>query len=184
VIAVVAYTQAPSALRYLGNAMVLSEGPEKADVIFVLGGDFAGHRVRKACELAAEGFAPLIWVSGPGAVFDQKEADLAVAFAQRSGCPEGALEPFYSTADSTREEALFFRERAAERGYRSYLLVTSNFHTRRAAGIFRKEVPGLKQIVISSPDPAFDPDHWWEKRPQRKTFFYESLKTVTGWAGI
>ncbi|GAB4366731.1 MAG: hypothetical protein OHK0021_10150 [Bryobacter sp.] len=174
----------PELLRALGNYLVLSEPPRKADLAFVLGGDFEGHRILKACEVAQAGYAPRIWVSGPGTVFDEREANLAIRFATEKGCPSTLLQPFLTNANSTLDEANIFRERVRQAGYRSCLLVTSNFHTRRAARLFRQQVPEVEFTVIASPDPAFDADHWWETRPQRKVFTYEWIKTVTSWVGI
>ncbi len=183
-IAAFAYSQAETPLRWLGHYLVLSEAPEKSDVIFVLAGDFQGQRVRKGCELAQQGFAPKVWVSGPDGVYGHTEADLAVAFAIRHGCPAHLLEAFYSRANSTLDETKLVRERAAAAGYRSLLVVTSNFHTRRSARLFRREIPGMRIRVVGAPDAGFDPDSWWKSRPMRKTFAFEWIKTVTSWVGI
>jgi uncharacterized SAM-binding protein YcdF (DUF218 family) len=184
VVSILLYSEHETILRNLALYLVYSEEPMKADVIFVLGGDFQGARVMKGCELAQKGFAPKVWVSGPDGVYGLREADLAIDYAIQHGCPTELLEPFYSKANSTLDEARLFRERAAAAKINSYLLVTSNFHTRRAAKVFRREVPLLPFRSIGAPDPSFDPSSWWGSRPSRKVFAFEWLKTVTEWVGI
>lgn len=184
VVFILLYSEHETILRNLALYLVYSEEPMKADVILVLGGDFQGSRVMKGCELAQQGFAPKVWVSGPDGVYGLREADLAVDYAIQHGCPPELLEPFYSKANSTLDEARLFRERAAAAKINSYLLVTSNFHTRRAAKVFRREVPLLPFRSIGAPDRSFDPNSWWESRPSRKVFAFEWLKTVTEWVGM
>lgn len=184
VLALGLYWQHETILRKLAWYLVYSEEPMRADVILVLGGDFQGQRVMKGCALAQQGYAPKVWVSGPDGVYGLREADLAIDYAIQHGCPEKLLEPFYSKANSTLDEARLFRARAEAAGYRSYLLVTSNFHTRRAAKLFRREGPPLPFRSIGAPDLSFDPNAWWHSRPSRKVFAFEWLKTVTEWVGL
>jgi len=49
------------------------------------------------------------------------------------------------------------------------IVVTSNYHTRRARYIFRRVFPqGMEVRVASARDGDFDPAHWWEKRKSIK----------------
>lgn len=184
VLGLLAYTQSEKILAAAGHYLVLSETPRKVDVVFVLAGDFQGRRVMKACQLIAEGYASKAWVSGPDGVYGLKEADLAVSFATQRGCPADRLEPFYSKANSTRDEALLFAAKARQSGFKTYLLVTSDFHTRRAARLFRREAPDLEGVIVAASDANFDPDNWWRSRPSQKTFAFEWIKTVTEWVGL
>ncbi len=183
-LAFVLYFQSEKILSAAASYLVVSEPPRPSDVIFVLAGDFQGRRVMKGCDLAQASMAPKVWVSGPDGVYGLREADLAIAFATQRGCPAHYLEPFYSRANSTKDEALLFAQKARQSGYRRYLLVTSDFHTRRAARLFRREAPDLEAIVVAAQDSVFDPHSWWKSRPARKVFAGEWLKTVTEWFGI
>jgi uncharacterized SAM-binding protein YcdF (DUF218 family) len=57
-------------------------------------------------------------------------------------------------------------------------LVTSNYHTARAARLLRKYAPGIDVLAVPASDPAFTPDGWWKTREGQKMFFYESVKTI------
>ena len=51
-------------LSFLGRYLVYSLPPQSADIILVLAGDFYGPRVLKAAELAKQGYAPVVLISG------------------------------------------------------------------------------------------------------------------------
>jgi uncharacterized SAM-binding protein YcdF (DUF218 family) len=63
-------------------------------------------------------------------------------------------------------------------------LVTSDYHTARAARIYRAAAPDLDMRVVAAPDNYFRADGWWHNREGRKTFVVEWLKTVANALGI
>jgi hypothetical protein len=99
---------------------------------------------------------------------------------QAQGVPANAILRFPQRAGNTREEAEALRDLVASRGWRRVLVVTSNYHTRRARYIVRKVFPPQAGVfIISARDSDYDPDRWWETRPGRKLFFLESAGYVT-----
>jgi uncharacterized SAM-binding protein YcdF (DUF218 family) len=171
-------------LRRLAHALITSEAPEKADLVIVLAGDSFGGRILKGCELIRAGYAPKALVSGPPILYGRHEDEFSIPWAVEHGCSREWFEGVRNNLKSTREEAALFRRIMLERGVKTYLLVTSNFHTARAARIFRREIPDIRAIVIAAPYPEFDPDAWWKDRQQRKVFAIEWMKTVTEPFGI
>ena len=175
-------------LPALGRALVTDQGPAKADVIVVLGGDYQGSRILKAADLVRAGYAPLVLVSGPSGFFGVHESDFAISFAVRAGNPAEWFVSFPHSARSTAEESRVLLPELKRRNARRYLLVTSTYHTARAARIFRAAGDamdgGIQMRVVAAPDPYFTPDSWWRTREGRKTFFLEWCKTVAGAAGI
>ncbi|MBV9760645.1 MAG: YdcF family protein [Acidobacteriaceae bacterium] len=167
----------------LGSALEENDGPRKAEVIVVLGGDDSGNRILKAAELARAGYAPYVLVSGPKSLLGH-ESDSTIEYARRQGFPNSLFEPLPNDSDSTRSEATLIGAYLRARGIRKILLVTSNFHTRRAAGLVRHENPGLQVDVVPAPDPYFTPGGWWKSRNGQKTFLIEWMKTVATWAGM
>jgi uncharacterized SAM-binding protein YcdF (DUF218 family) len=168
-------------LTGLGNFLIRTEPPQKADVIVVLAGDGFGHRILKAAELVKEGYAPKALISGPDGNYGTYECDLAIPFAVKVGYPEAEFLHMENHARSTGEEAKVLVSRLREMGAKRVIVVTSNFHTRRSGIIFRRAAPDLQFMVVASPDEYFAADDWWRNREARKIFLYEWMKTVAEW---
>lgn len=164
--------------------LIKTDAPQKADVIVVLGGDGSGARILRGCKLLADGFADQLWVSGSISFYGRSEGDLAIEYAASKACPASKMIALRNAVDSTRDEAIAIGKMLHERGCRRYLLVTSNFHTRRAGRTFREFSPDLEAIVIAAEDEEFPVDRWWQLRHARKTFFYEWIKTLGYWVGM
>ena len=65
---------------------------------------------------------------------------------------------------------------ARQKGWKSVIIVTSNYHTRRARYIFRKVFPGdIKVAMASARDADFDPSKWYEHRRAVQRFEHEVL---------
>jgi len=171
-------------LSALGGYLVHAGPPEKADIVLVLGGDPSGNRIMKAAELVRKGYAPKVLVSGPVDLYDYAECDLEIPFAVRRGYPESYFAHFEHRARSTAEEAAATAPELRRLGARTVLLVTSDYHTRRAGKIFRRAAPDLTFYVVAAPDPYFTQAGWWKNREGRKTFAFEWMKTVAQWFGI
>jgi uncharacterized SAM-binding protein YcdF (DUF218 family) len=171
-------------LSALGSFLVRSDEPVKADYAVVLAGDPEGRRILAAAELVKRGLVRQAIVDGPRGSYGNWECDLAVAFAERKGYPASYFHKLPMEATSTRVEAQFAVAELRKLGARSFLLVTSNFHTRRAGRIFERAADGLDMRVISASDKHFTPDSWWRHREGMKTFYMEWSKTVAEWIGL
>jgi uncharacterized SAM-binding protein YcdF (DUF218 family) len=176
----------PFWLRALGSYLVNAQEPFKADIIVVLGGDDHGNRVLKAAELVKQGYAPRVLISGPYCCFGHNESELAVPFAVRHGYPADWFIPFPIPvkAGSTVEEARVIVDELDRRHVGRFLIVTSNYHTRRAGRVYRKIVPPDRFRMVAAPDWAFHPENWWRSRDGRKQSFFEWSKTVANWVGL
>jgi uncharacterized SAM-binding protein YcdF (DUF218 family) len=174
----------PLWLRVLGGYLVRSQEPARADLAVVLAGDFYGRRILKAAELVRQGFTGVVLVSSPDGMYGYGEADLAIPFAVRHGYPASWFVALPHNAHSTREEALAFVPELRKRAVHKCLLVTSNYHTRRAGGIFRSALPEVEFRVVAAEDEFFRPGDWWKTRQGQKQFVMEWMKTVAGWLGI
>ena len=71
-----------------------------------------------------------------------------------------------------------------EMGVHKVLVVTSNFHTRRAERMYHEAVPDLDITVVGAPDTYFSPEAWWKNREGQKTFLYEWMKTIASWVNL
>jgi uncharacterized SAM-binding protein YcdF (DUF218 family) len=171
-------------LAGLGRFLVESQAPVRADLAVVLAGDAYGNRILKAAELVKQGYVPKVLVSGPECCYGSQESDLAIAFAVKHGYPRDWFIPLPHSAHSTDEESRVIRAELARRKVQRFLLVTSDFHTRRATRVYRRLVPAESFRSIAAPDRDFTPEGWWHTREGRKQFFIEGLKTVADWIGL
>lgn len=175
-------------LPLAGRTLVRDDGPAKADIAIVLAGDFYGHRILKAGELVRDGYVPAILVSGPDGMYGVHECDLAIAYAVRKGYPAEWFIPVPNSALSTRDEAGLFLPELRRRNVRSFILVTSDYHTARAARTFRKAFDamggGPAMRVVAVPDEHFRADSWWRTRQSQKIVFMEWSKTLATAVGL
>jgi len=164
-------------MRWAANAWVIEDSVEKAEAIIVLSDDnFFADRSTRAAELFRQGKAPLVIASGrrlrPNAgISELMEHDLI-----ERGVPRDRILRAQHDADSTREEAEALLRLTRQKKWRSLIVVTSNYHTRRARYIFHKIFPQEVEIKIASArDGDFDPDQWWMKRKSVKELTREWL---------
>jgi uncharacterized SAM-binding protein YcdF (DUF218 family) len=163
-------------MRLAGDWWEVDDRPERADAIVVLGDDnFGGERAVRAAQLFRGGMAPMVVASGRLLRPYAGIAELIERDLQAQGVPANAILRFPQRAANTREEAQALRDLVASRGWRRVLVVTSNYHTRRARYIFRKVFPPqVSVLIISAPDSDYDADRWWETRQGKKLFFLET----------
>lgn len=171
-------------LRWMGEYLIYSQPPCKADAIVVLAGDVFGKRIEKAGDLQREGWAPKILMSGAGDIYGINEGVLAIQFAVREGYPADKFFNVPSPARSTVEEASYIVPELRHRGIHRFILVTSDYHTRRAAKIYRQAAPDIPFCVVAAPDHDFSPSGWWRTRDGRKVAFIEWVKTLTSYLGV
>jgi len=174
-------------LPWLAYPLIRNDGPAKAEIAVVLAGDPLGHRIEKAAQLAKQGYVPVVLVSGPPGSYGNNEADLAVKFIEREGYPEQWFIPFPDPAHSTKAEAGFVLQELRRRNIHSFLLVTSDYHSARAARIFLAMERAMgyqpQMRVVTAPDEFFRADSWWRDREAQKTVFFEWSKTIASALG-
>jgi uncharacterized SAM-binding protein YcdF (DUF218 family) len=167
-------------LRLAGESWVVEDPLQQSDALLLLSDDnFFADRATRASELYRQKLAPIVVASGrrlrPSAgVAELMEHDLI-----ERGIPKDRIIRFPQDADNTREEALALRTLVTEKKWRSVIVVTSNYHTRRARYIFQRVFPeSITVRVASARDGGFDPEHWWENRKSLKAFIQELVSMV------
>lgn len=151
-------------LAAFGRYLVVDEKPRPCDAIVVISGE-AVPRVAKGVELYKEGYGRYIIMSGGGRLTSKlTDADLMMMEAVDLGLPRSAV-LLENKSESTYENAVNVKEIVLERNIKSFLLVTSNYHTRRSKYIFGKvfKDTGVEIITVSAPDPKFSASSWWKK---------------------
>jgi uncharacterized SAM-binding protein YcdF (DUF218 family) len=171
-------------MGWMGAFLVKGESPSRADLVVVLAGDRYGHRILKGAELVKEGYAPKVLVSGPAGFYGLHESDLAIPFAEKRGFPASWFIAFPHESHSTDEEARMIWPELRKRNMHRVLVVTSDYHTRRALHTLRARWPGIDVCMVAAPDEFFSAYGWWHTREGRKTFFLECTKTLASMVGM
>ncbi|MGB8524596.1 MAG: YdcF family protein [Candidatus Acidiferrales bacterium] len=180
VLVAILYVARHPILRFAGDFWIVDETPQVSDVIVILSDDnYGADRAARAAQLFKSGMAPRILASGRllrpyAGIAELMEHDLKAL-----GVPANAIVPVTHRATNTREEAIADSQAIAAHGWKKVLLVTSNYHTRRADYIFERALPaGTELRVVSAPDSEYDPNTWWHTRNGLKRFLYESAGYV------
>ena len=167
-------------LRLAGESWVVEDPLQQSDALLLLSDDnFFADRATRASELYRQKLAPVVVASGrrlrpTAGVAELMEHDLI-----ERGVPKDRIIRFPQDADDTREEAQALRALVVEKNWHSVIVVTSNYHTRRARYIFERVFPDSVAVrVASARDGGFDPEHWWENRKSLKLFMGELVAMV------
>ncbi len=163
--------------RHAARFLVVDE-PKTSDAIVVLAGE-TNVRPARALELLHQGLAPHVFLDAEtrDRIYDQQLVEIAQRYVNGLGegnritvCPIAG----FSTLAEADDAARCLQSIGAHR----VLIVTSEFHTRRALLIFRHRLPQYQFSVAAARNPAQFGEAWWTNREWAKTTFDEWLKTV------
>jgi uncharacterized SAM-binding protein YcdF (DUF218 family) len=166
-----------AALTWMGSFLVDSKQPRKADLVLVMGGDFWGPRVITAAELGKHGYAPIVLLSGPP-YQGKPEGQFGESFLVTQGYPRDLFQVFGHHARSTIGEAVALRDELARRRVTNVLLVTSNYHSRRAAIVMTLFCPGVNFISVPAPDANYHSAEWWKDPSSKRLCLSEWSKIL------
>ena len=149
---------------------------QKADAIVILAGE-TDHRPALGIELLHEQLAGKLILNVPDGVrvYQRTQIDLAKEYLQSAAEP-GTVSVCPIRGLSTKEEAHDAEPCLDAIGARSVLLVTSDFHTRRALATFQNELHGRTFYMASAPDARNFGSPWWRHRQWAKVFFDECVR--------
>lgn len=178
----------------LANWVVVEKKLRNADVIFVLSGSAVyKERVQKAASEYRAGISKTLLLSDDGGNAgwsnserrNPKFVELEFRALEHQGVAAESIEVMDGEVTSTIDEANGFRKLALSRGWKSVLVVTSRYHTRRALRTFERTLEGTGIAVgITAPDagdrmpPA---KTWWLTRKGWVYVGGEYLKSVYYW---
>ena len=186
------------------RALIVREPLASADAIVVMSGSSAYlERTRKAAELYHAGRAPRVLLTDDhtrgGWDSTQQRNPFFVERAMqeliKAGVPEDRIEIVPGFAGSTRDEALILKLRAMEEvsvehfvtlpRYKSLLVVTSAYHSRRALRTLQQTFAGTEIKIGMEPSPD-DSLHastvfWWLRPEGWRTVGGEYLKLIYYW---
>jgi len=174
-------------LTGLADFLVVNDPLQRADLIFVLNGDY-NTRPFLAAKLYQQGLAPQIAIArsqstpAEGLGLTRNETDISVSVMEALGVPAGQIEilPFPGGVTSTFDEAKVLKGYVDAHPIRRIILVTSAFHTRRARWIIDQELsPGPVSLeVAAAPYTGFDQTNWWKSEDGLVTLNNEYIKLI------
>jgi uncharacterized SAM-binding protein YcdF (DUF218 family) len=172
----------PFLLGKAGEFIYKKDDLKPADVIVVLAGE-EKERVEYGVYLFREDWAKkdrIIMTGGP-AVWKHSWASLMKEHAEYLGIP-GKHILIEDKSRTTEENAEYTSEILKKHGYKSILLVTSPYHSKRASLIFQR-VLGEEIKVISAPVERswFRFSDWWKRKRDRSMVFSEYSKFLWLW---
>lgn len=140
------------ALPAIGEWLEVSTPIRKVDLIVALGGD--RRREEKAAELARRGLASHVLFTG---------ADVRDRDYECEGVPREMAAGPAAPAFTTWDEATAVRGVMKKHGWKSVLVVTAPFHSRRGLWTFRHLLAGTAAEVLYAPAPygGFQMERWW-----------------------
>jgi hypothetical protein len=168
-----------------GSFLVI-DAPHPSDLIVVLAGE-TDRRPRRALDLLRQRYGRRILLDVPnnGMLYEFTQIQLAQKYIRDlpqpelvSVCPIDGL--------STKDESKDVEKCLRREGAKSVLIVTSDFHTRRALDVFRHELPEYEFSVAAARNSEGFGTRWWTRRQWAKTFLDEWLrllwwKTIDRW---
>jgi uncharacterized SAM-binding protein YcdF (DUF218 family) len=162
-------------MRLAAQFWVVDEPVAQSDVLIVLGDDnYAGDRAFHAADLYRKGIAPVVVASGRLLRKNASMTDLMEHDLESFGVPATAIVKLTHKAENTQEEAVEDARLIQSRGWKRVMVVTSNYHARRARFIFGRVLPSSVSLRVSAArDSEFDPSRWWETRQGQKLFVLE-----------
>ena len=167
-----------AALASQAARFLVVDDPEKSDAIVVLAGE-TSVRSARALELLRQGVAPHVFLDAEtrDVIYDQKLGEIAEKYVNSLGeanrvsiCPIDG----YSTIAEADDVSRCLQSLGARR----VLIVTSEYHTRRALMVFRHRLPQYQFNVAAARNPAQFGEAWWTNREWAKVTFDEWLKML------
>jgi hypothetical protein len=150
-----------------GGFLVINR-PERADVIMALAGE-TERRPERAIQLLSQGFASRVILNVPNGarIYSRTELQLAQEYISQQPQKDAiALCPIDGL--STNAEAHDAERCLQMSPVHTVLLVTSDFHTRRALSTFSRDLPQYRFSVAAAYDPVQFGPHWWKHRQWAK----------------
>jgi uncharacterized SAM-binding protein YcdF (DUF218 family) len=173
VIIVIGTLLASQAARFL-----VVDNPQESDAIVVLAGE-TSLRPALGVELLRKGMASRLFLDAEAGeqVYDQPLTEIAQRYV--SGLPEAnRISVCAITGRSTAAETGDVARCIQSLGPHRVLIVTSDYHSRRALTIFWHRLPEYQWSVAAARNPAAFGDSWWTHREWAKATFDEWTKLI------
>ena len=176
-------------LRFSTILLIVNEEPQPSDAIVILGGGEPG-RAAEAAELFRANMAPrvVITTETSSEEFDEFRRKGITLFQgyenylrvlNGMGVPNEKIIRIETPSEDSFDEVRHIREMCEKQNWKSVIIVTSNYHTRRSRLTARYILdPDIRFIVVAARSGGLTPENWWTRRGQIRTFLIEFQKLV------
>jgi uncharacterized SAM-binding protein YcdF (DUF218 family) len=162
---IVCYVYAGRLLNAAARSLIRIDPFTTADVVIALGGDARCWREKAAADLFKEGRARALVVSGVPHAWGVHTGEAARRYVESLGVPR---EQIFVLQESwnTRREAIDLDELMRRQGWKSAIIVTSPFHSRRAYYTFQRYAGDFTfySAPLTAAPPEWQPEGWWTRR--------------------
>jgi len=163
--------------RHAARFLVV-DNRQKSDAIVVLAGE-TSLRPALGLELLREQMGSRLFLDAEAAerIYDQPLTEIAERYV--NSLPEAKQISVCSIAGfSTAAETADVSRCIGGTGAHRVLIVTSDYHSRRALMIFSRRLPQYQWSIAAAHNPAAFGDAWWRHREWAKTTFDEWTKLI------
>ena len=169
-------------LEKIGSILVYKSKLVPSDAIVILSGSPAGNRIEEAVRLFKKGMGKIMVFGGYPLYPGVNSHDAMKKYAIRLGVPKEKIIAGKLTGEiSTLGEALFNLKQLELLKAKSFILVTSSFHTRRSHRIYEIAMKKLNMELIFRVQPAHDPrvpiPGWWKIHSGKREIIIEYIKS-------
>ncbi len=168
-------------LERIGSNLILQDDLVPSDAIVVLAGSHTGSRMKEAARIFKKGMGKVMVFAGY-TYYPGMDSHVGMKkYAVKLGVPEENIFAEKATGEnSTWGEAVFNLKQLERLQAKSFILVTSSFHTRRSHWVYQRAIKKLGMNLILRVQPAPDPKvpfpGWWKVRTGKKNVFNEYIK--------
>lgn len=176
-------------LRYWASIIMIDEQPKKSDAIVVLAGGDPG-RAWEAADLYHGKLGGYVVLTKDQPTVDEdrlRQYGIELVDGRGNymrvlrglGVPEENIITVEKPVEDTFTELERIRELFEERKWKSLIIVTTNYHTRRTRLTARYVLgPKFDLAVVASKHGGFNPDAWWRNNADVRTLLIEFQKLV------
>lgn len=170
-------------LEKIGSLLILQDELKPSDAIVVLAGSHTGNRMEEAVRVFDKGMGKVIVFSGY-TYYPGMDSHIGMKqYVMKLGVPEDKIVTEKAAGErSTWGEALANLNQLERLKAKSFILVTSSFHTRRSHWVYEHAIKSLNMDIALRVQPASDPrvpyPGWWKIRSGKKHVFNEYIKLL------
>ena len=171
----------------LGRFLDISQQPEKADAIVVLGGDWDGYRIKKALHLYQEGYARKIVLNASARIdldVNGETFKTEAQFLHSTGIPKSDL-LYIHNAGNTMYELRALKQLALKNSLKKLLLISAPPHLRRVQILASQAADfpqaGLSIVLIGSDPSWWHKKEWYRNKTARNFVLAEMIKIVSNY---